>query len=151
MSSYEDPCRPSATSSCEFACCSCSCLVCLIFFQFLWCGACRGCFCRECCWCAGRSCSRDTDVRRVATQLLPMKTSSIYLFPRGGLFCFSLTNSRTCMTHMWIEADFCVLFIFVSFLLFMKLFPIFPNAHFVAAAEVNRMLLRFLTRQTRSN
>jgi hypothetical protein len=51
------------------------------------------------------------------------------------------------MTHLWIEADFCVLFILVFLLAPHEAFPVFPNAHFVAAAEVNRMLLRFLTRQ----
>jgi hypothetical protein len=49
------------------------------------------------------------------------------------------------------NADSCVLFILVFLFAAHEAFPVLPNAYFVAAAEVNRMLPRFLTRQTRSN
>ncbi len=51
----------------------------------------------------------------------------------------------------WIDADFCFPFILVHLVAAHEAFPMFPNAYFVAAAEVNRMLPRFLTRQTLSN
>ncbi len=67
------------------------------------------------------------------------------------LFCYSLTNSSTRVTHTWMEADFCVLFILVFLLATHEASPFFLNAFSLTAAEVNRMLLRFLTCQTRSN
>ena len=67
------------------------------------------------------------------------------------LFCYCLTNSSTRMTHTWIEAAFCVLFILVFLLATHEAFPFFSNVFSLTAAEVNRMLLRFLTCQTRSN
>ena len=67
------------------------------------------------------------------------------------LFCYCLTNSSTRMTHTWIEADLCVLFILVFLLASHEAFPIFSNVFSLTAAEVNRMLPCFVTCQTRSN
>ncbi len=81
-----------------------------------------------------------------------MATSSIFLFLRTVPFLFDQqqhTVSR--MSHTWIEADLCVLFILVFLLASHEAFPIFSNVFSLTAAEVNRMLPRFLTRQTRSN
>ncbi len=104
--------------------------------------------------------ARDAVVRAGAADAMPMCAGSqpySHQWQRRQyicfceLCCFCLTNSSTRMTHTWIEADLCVLFILVFLLASHEAFPIFSNVFSLTAAEVNRMLPCFLTNQTRSN